>query len=179
MPLTQEQLALLPDDVRAEVLRLQADELRIKEYVGEIFANPEARQSFVKVNEKVSPARRLTIPADPLDAYVTPLKTEIGELKGQLKQNAEDKQREAIQNKMMELGIPQTDIEKVGAFQEEHGISNPIKAIELYAKTMEREPEPVAYRGNVHNFKAAPDEETATKTAFDEITNYRRTMGGR
>lgn len=176
MPLTAEQIAGLPEGIREEVAKVQGVAAQTEAYMKHIFSNPETRKEFTRINEKMPQGVRLDIPADPMDSYVAPLKGEIDHLKGKIKESDEEKLRNSISAKMAEMGIPASEVTKIGEFQSEHSIGDPIKAIELYAKTMDREPETVSYRPNAHKFDAAPDEGAAMENALSEITNYRRSL---
>ena len=178
MALTDEQLQALPEAVRAEVSRMQGQVANVEGYVKGIFANPEARKHFEKINALQPEALRIALPADPLDGYVAPLKAEITSLKGEIQKSNEEKQRDAIRAKMAQFDIPMSDIEKLGQFQSDNGISDPLKAIELYAKTVDREPAVVTHGpSNAHKFDKPPDEKTAMETAAEQIRNYNAQIG--
>ena len=105
-------------------------ETELKENLQKIFYNPEAKEHFIKALQKAEIP--VDIPVDPYEKQIKELKKEVTKVKSTYE---EEKMRQAIVDALSKYGITESEYEDLINFQKEYGITDNLKAIELYAQT--------------------------------------------
>jgi hypothetical protein len=181
--LTAEDYEMLPEGVREKIRVAEADydsgkktREELTQAITKIYSNPKTKKLFEEINKEAKLG--LNIPSSPIDAYVEPLEKEIKDMKTEKKKEEEEKEKKAVKERMAELNIPESKIPEIAKFQAEHGISNNISAIELWAERREPEPQSAEYT-KPFSFKEAPNEEDAYNKSLAEVRQFKKSQLGR
>jgi hypothetical protein len=178
IPLTEEQLAALTPEARKQIETAFQTSTEIETAMSKIRTRPSA----MKALEALNTAAELgwNMPEDPIAPYVKPFEDKINGLQDELRLNKEEKLRETIRQRMSEMDLPESEAEKIGAFQTAKQIGDPLAAIELYAKTeYQREAPIVGYQPNLHRADGVMDEATAMAKTISELNNFKRSHSRR